>query len=77
MLKINLVVILTILFANSFTLKAQYAKKDTTYKKCFVGSTLFMLGNLESTNRPDFVQLNLGYRLTAKDVVSIELKTWK
>ncbi|MFA9212614.1 MAG: hypothetical protein ACEQSR_02055 [Candidatus Methylacidiphilales bacterium] len=68
---------LTILFANSFSLKAQYDKNDTTYKKCFIGSTLFMLGNLEPTNRPDFVQLNLGYRITAKDMVSIELNTWK
>ncbi len=36
-----------------------------------------MLGNFSSANRPDFVQLNLGYRLTGKDVVSLELKTWK
>ncbi len=58
-------------------LSAQYAKRDSTYKKCFVGSTFFMLGNFSSVNRPDFVQLNLGYRLTGKDVVSLELKTWK
>ena len=36
-----------------------------------------MLGNFSSKNRPDFVQLNFGYRVTPKDVVSIELKTWK
>ena len=36
-----------------------------------------MLLNLDSNERPDFVQLNLGYRLTAKDVVSLELKTWR
>ena len=63
--------------AGSPQLKAQYAKEDTTYKKCFVGSTLFMLGNLSPQNRPDFLQLNLGYRITGKDVVSLELKTWK
>lgn len=56
---------------------AQYAQRDSTYKKCFVGSTLFLLGNFAQSNRPDFVQINLGYRLTGKDVVSIELKTWK
>lgn len=50
---------------------------DSTYKKCFIGSTLFVLGNLIPENRPDFVQLNLGYRITPKDVVSIEVKTWK
>ena len=68
---------LALFLANSFQLKAQYAKEDTTYKKCFVGSTLFMLGNLASKNSPDFIQLNLGYRITGKDVISLELKTWK
>jgi hypothetical protein len=36
-----------------------------------------MLGNLDSKNRPDFVQLNFGYRITGRDVISLELKTWK
>ncbi|MGB3849036.1 MAG: hypothetical protein WA958_03660, partial [Tunicatimonas sp.] len=58
-------------------LSAQYAKRDSTYKKCFVGSTFAMLGNFLPSNRPDFGQLNLGYRLTGKDVVSLEVKTWK
>lgn len=57
--------------------KAQYQKQDSSFKRIFVGSTFFMLGNLSPNNRPDFVQLNLGYRLTAKDAVSLELKTWK
>lgn len=71
------VVIFALLLVNSFQLKAQYEKEDTTHEKCFVGSTLFMLGNLDSKNSPDFVQLNIGYRLTGRDVLSIELKTWK
>lgn len=71
------ILVLSLFMASSLQLKAQYAKEDTTYKKCFVGSTLFMLGNLSPQNRPDFVQLNLGYRITGKDVVSLELKTWK
>lgn len=58
-------------------LKAQYAKTDSTYKKHFVGSTLFVLGNLSSVNPPGFAQLNFGYRLTGKDVLSLELITWK
>lgn len=61
----------------SLHVNAQYSVQDTTFKKCFVGSTFLMLGNLSSTNRPDFVQLNFGYRITGKDVVSLELKTWK
>lgn len=72
-----LVIALVLLLGVNTSLRAQYADSDTTYKECFVGSTLFMLGNLAPTNKPDFVQLNLGYRLTGKDVVSLELKTWK
>lgn len=62
------------------TISGVYAQKkvqDTTYKRCFVGSTLFLLGNLDTRNPPGFVQLNLGYRITPKDVISIEVKTWK
>lgn len=58
-------------------LKAQYAPTDTTFKRCFIGSTIFLLGNLATTNPPDFFQLNLGYRITAKDVITLEPKTWK
>ena len=72
-LTLGFVLILTV----NLPVKAQYAKKDSTYKKYFVGSTMFVLGNLAPKNKPDFVQLNLGYRLTGKDVVSLELKTWK
>lgn len=57
--------------------KAQYAKTDTTYKRWFIGSTLFLLGNLSTTNPPNFLQLNIGYRITAKDVITLEAKTWK
>lgn len=68
--------ILLFMVVNS-QVKAQYAKDDSTYKKWFVGSTFFMLGNFSKTNKPDFVQLNLGYRISPKDVISIEAKTWK
>lgn len=70
---IGLIVVLT----SSLQVKAQYAKVDSTFRKHFIGSTLFVLGNLSSVNRPDFVQLNFGYRITGKDVISLELKTWK
>lgn len=38
-----------------------------------------MLGNFipDDPNPPDFIQLNFGYRITPKDVFSIEAKTWK
>jgi len=72
-LGIGLVLVLT----SSLQVNAQYAKQDSIYKKCFVGSTLFLLGNFATVNKPDFIQLNLGYRITGKDVISLELITWK
>ena len=71
------IILASLLFVTALPLMAQYNKKDSTYKDCFVGSTLFVLGNFAQKNKPDFVQLNLGYRLTGKDVVGIEFKTWK
>ena len=32
---------------------------------------------MATTNPPGFAQLNLGYRITCKDVVCLELITWK
>lgn len=57
----------------------QPTKQAGMEKRYFIGSTFFMLGNFipDDPNPPDFVQLNFGYRITPKDVVSIEAKTWK
>jgi hypothetical protein len=68
---------IALLMTSTFQLKAQYEKTDSTYKRWFVGSTLFLLGNFASTNTPDFIQLNVGYRITGKDVITLEPKTWK
>ncbi len=72
---ISAISISAILIASN-PLQAQY-QEDSTYKKCFIGSTFFVLGNLAQVNRPDFAQINFGYRLTGKDVISLEFKTWK
>ena len=66
-----------LLMTSMLQLKAQYATTDSTYKRCFVGSTMFLLGNLATTNNPGFAQLNAGYRITGRDVISLELITWK
>ncbi len=59
-------------------IKAQQPKQDSLYRKYFVGSTLFMLANLvPDNNPPQMVYLNVGYRMTGKDIVSLEFKTWK
>lgn len=70
---------LAFVWASSLPVNAQEAKQDSTYKKYFVGSTFMMLGNFipNDPNRPDFVQLNVGYRITPEDVVFLELKTSK
>lgn len=68
---------LVFVWAGSLQVNAQYAKTDSTHKRWFVGSTLFLLGNLATTNPPEFVQLNIGYRITGKDVITLEPKTWK
>ncbi len=81
MKKLNkiLTIVLVLLSAGSIQLKAQYAEQDSTYKKWFVGSSLLMLGNFSKIS-PEYVQLNVGYRITPKDVVSFEFKrsiyTW-
>lgn len=70
---------LALLLASSLQVNAQNALQDSTYKRCFIGSTFMMLGNLipNDPNRPDFVQLNVGYRITPENVVFLELKTSK
>ncbi|MDP3468833.1 MAG: hypothetical protein Q8S11_10900 [Daejeonella sp.] len=65
---------LALFLASSLQVNAQDTKPDSTYKKFFVGSSLFMLGNFDTKNSPEYVQLNFGYRITPKDVVSLDFK---
>lgn len=68
---------LALALTSSLQVNAQYEKTDSIYKKYFVGSTLFVLGNFSKVNPPGFAQLNIGYRITGKDIISLELITWK
>ncbi|MCU0416181.1 MAG: hypothetical protein MUE33_03250 [Cytophagaceae bacterium] len=69
---------LLIIIGSSVSSPAQYKKSDSTYKKCFVGTSLFVLfGNFDTKNPPQFFQLNVGYRLTGKDVLTLSFKTWR
>lgn len=65
---------LAFVLAGGLTVNAQNARQDSTYKKWFVGSTLYLLGNLSQVNNPEYVQLNVGYRITPKDVISVRFK---
>lgn len=53
---------------------AQNDKQGGTYKRWFIGSSFLMLGNFDKVNSPEYVQLNVGYRITSSDAVSFELK---
>jgi len=72
-----LFIISLLLFYSSLDVKAQYSEEELESNRCFIGSTGFMLFNLSSNERPDFYQINLGYRLSEKDVISLEIKTWR
>ncbi len=67
---IGLVFVLT----SNLQVNAQETKNDSIYKKWFVGSSLYMLGNFDKKNKPEYVQLNFGYRITPKDVISLDFK---
>ncbi len=69
---------LTLVLVSSLQVNAQYAKQDTAYKKWFIGTSLFVvMGNFDRENPPNFAQLDIGYRITGKDVIRLSPKTWK
>ncbi|SFB77456.1 hypothetical protein SAMN05421780_101418 [Flexibacter flexilis DSM 6793] len=74
MQKIILGFVLAFIIASSPQAKAQSSATDSTYKRWFVGSTLYEFGNLDKTNNPEYIQLNAGYRITPKDVISFRFK---
>jgi len=65
---------LVLALTSSLQVKAQDAKQDSTYRIWFVGSTLLLLGNLDNTNSPGYIQINAGYRITPKDVIHFRFK---
>jgi hypothetical protein len=70
---------LAFVLASSLQVNAQNAKQDSTYKRWFVGNTCLTLENFipNDSNAPEFMQLNVGYRITLKNVVFLEFKTSK
>lgn len=67
---------LALIISNSLLSQVQNAIQDPTGRKWYIGSSLLMLGNFipDDANPPEYVQLNIGYRLTSKDVVSFRFK---
>jgi hypothetical protein len=73
-----LMVSLILMMTTSLHLDAQYYNTESNYKKWYIGSSVAILFNLvPDDNPPNYGQLNLGYRITGKDAVSFELRTWK
>lgn len=65
---------LVIILLSKTQINAQDIKQDSTYRKWYVGSSLYLLGNFDKKNNPEYIQLNVGYRITPKNVVSFEFK---
>lgn len=66
------------MMASALQVQAQYSDQHSTYRKYFVGTTLFTIANaVRDNNPPKMVYLNIGYRMTRRDVVSLECKTWR
>jgi len=63
-----------LLLASSLQINARNAPQDSTFKRWYVGSTMYLLGNFDKTNNPEYIQLNAGYRITPKDVVLFKFK---
>ena len=58
------------------TTYAQSVKKEHPEYRHFIGSTLFILATPILSPSPLYYQLNYGYALTPKDVLSVEAITW-
>ena len=69
----------TVAFSQEVTqtnsVSAQPEKQDMN-RRHFIGSSLFLLGNIDSGDPVYYGQLNYGYRLTLKDYILVEAKTW-
>lgn len=74
-MKIRSLALCVALLFISFQLKAQNSNEGESDRRYFVGSSAFMIANL-LPNPPSFYQMNVGYRLTGRDVISVEVITW-
>ena len=57
--------------------QAQHTSADNRERPCFIGSTAFMVLTPIVEPSPRYFQLNFGYSLTPKDVISVEAITWE
>lgn len=69
-----LIISILLLMTSAHVLKAQNVKQEPIYRKWFIGSTLYLLGNFTEKHNPEYIQLNVGYRITPKDVIHFRFK---
>ncbi len=67
---------LLILLSLTTTFSQEYHEVESN-RKCFIGSSLFVPYGLFLEPSPEFFQLNFGYRIDAKNTISLEAITWK
>ena len=75
-MKIKLLLFVSLFALFSIALNAQDRVIDPPERKHFIGSNMFMIMTPLLDPSPKYYQLNYGYRLTPKDVLSIEAITW-
>jgi hypothetical protein len=70
-------VLVTLILMSSIVLvRAQLQDTSQVERKHFIGSTLFVAFTPLLNPSPRYYQLNYGYQLSAKDVLSVEAITW-
>lgn len=69
-------IVIAILAGWGFQVKAQASETDSTERKWYAGSSVYMLGNFipDDPNPPEYIQINFGYRITPVDVISFRFK---
>ena len=70
---IFLIVLMSFAFSNAY---AQLSSKAPESRKHFIGSTVFVALTPMLDPSPEYYQLNYGYRIDPKNVISIEAITW-
>jgi len=51
-------------------------EKQEIFRRHSIGSSLFLLGNLDTEEPPAYFQLNYGFQLTRKNTIIVEAITW-
>ena len=76
-MKSRFILFVTILMLGTFYSQAQDGKdKHGFERECFIGGSAFMVLTPLLDPSPEYYQLNLGYRFSSKDEISIEGITW-